>query len=87
MQSDALFPLTPTLSRRERERSSTALEYSLNSEDLLALPMVLPLPKGEGWGEGEGRFLMRGSGLDHLDNVSWQNASAPAHPGNPSGHF
>jgi hypothetical protein len=57
MQSGALFPLTLTLSLRERERLSTAWEYSLNSEHFPALPKALPLPKGEGWGEGEDRLL------------------------------
>ena len=60
MQSDALFPLTLTL--RERERLSSTCEYSLNSANLPALPMVLPLPKGEGWGEGEGHFRLNNYG-------------------------
>jgi hypothetical protein len=58
MQSSALFPLTLALSLGERERLSTAWEYSLNGEHLPALPIALPLPKGEGWGEGEGRILL-----------------------------
>jgi hypothetical protein len=57
MQPSALFPLTLTLSLGERERLSTAWDYSLDGEYFPALPMVLPLPKGEGRGEGEGRFL------------------------------
>jgi hypothetical protein len=81
MQSDALFPLTLTLSLRERERFSAACEYSGNSGHFLALPMVLPLPKGEGWGEGEGRFLMHGSGLAQVSNPLWDSNVL----GNPKG--
>ena len=62
MQSGARFPLTLTLSPREREPLSSAWEYSLHSEHLPALPRVLPLPEGEGWGEGEGRVLMNSYG-------------------------
>jgi hypothetical protein len=62
MPSGALFPLTLTLSPGERESLSPTWEYSLDSEDFPALPMVLPLPKGEGWGEGEGRFLLNAYG-------------------------
>ena len=53
MQSGALFPLTLTLSPRERELISTAWEYSLTSEHFPALQMVLPLLEGEGWGKGK----------------------------------
>ena len=58
MWSGARFPLTLTLSPREREQLSSTWEYSLDSEHFPALPMVLPLPKG--WGEGKGRFLRNG---------------------------
>src|SRR5438034_4184958 len=63
--SDALFPLTPALSLRERENRILSLEkptrYSLSK----ARPIVLPLPKGEGWGEGEqGRRAHRAPKLE-----------------------
>ncbi len=68
-RSDSRFPLTLTLSPRERKQLSTVWEeYSLNSEHFPALPIVLPLPKGEGWGEGEGRFLLIRFGL--ADNAT-----------------
>ena len=50
---DVTFPLTLTLSLRERERLSAAWDYSPNGKRSPALPMILPLPEGEGWGEGE----------------------------------
>jgi hypothetical protein len=62
MQLGVLFPLTLTLSLREREQLSTAAEYSLNGKHLPALPVALPLPKGEGWGEGERVFQMNRAG-------------------------
>ena len=58
MQLGTAFPLTLTLSPRERELLSPTWEYSLNSEHFPALPRLLPLPEGEGWGEGEGRVLL-----------------------------
>ena len=60
MQSGAQFPLTLTLSPREREQLSPTWEYSLDGEHFAALPMALPLPWDEGQGEGEGRFLLNG---------------------------
>jgi hypothetical protein len=56
---DGLFPLTPTLSLREREcchpivGESRALELK---QDRDAMP---PLAEGEGWGEGEQNALSR----------------------------
>ena len=58
MLSGLRFPLTLTLSPREREPHSTAWEYSLKGRHFPALPIVLPLPEGAGWGEGEERFLL-----------------------------
>ena len=53
----ALFPLTLTLSPREREQHSPARNSLAASEHFSAQSNILPLPKGEGWGEGEGRPL------------------------------
>jgi len=50
---NGLFPLTPALSLRERER------HRSDSPQFDALRLfdrqvsILPLPEGEGWGEGE----------------------------------
>jgi hypothetical protein len=46
MQSDALFPLTLTLSLREREHLSAIWGYSLNS-DLSAALRTIALSRGE----------------------------------------
>src|SRR5258708_10955403 len=55
--SSASFPLTPTLSLRERGRQRAALELSdgLRSADQRAA--ILTLPEGEGGGEGEQEAL------------------------------
>jgi hypothetical protein len=53
MQSGALFPLTLTLSLRERGQAATVCEYSLRTGHFPALPDLLPLPEGEGRGEEE----------------------------------
>ena len=50
------FPLTPALSRRERE-GRTPLPADKNATALRALTDFLPLPAGEGRGEGERREL------------------------------
>jgi hypothetical protein len=48
------FPLTPALSRREREERTPPFANS-NAKALQALADFLPLPEGEGRGEGKGR--------------------------------
>jgi hypothetical protein len=50
---DAPFPLTPTLSLREREKSSTAGVYIGAFWFKRGSQIGLPLPEGEGRGEGE----------------------------------
>ncbi len=47
------FPLTPTLSLREREARSSGSGRAENSRLSRAPSALLPLPKGEGGGEGE----------------------------------
>ncbi|MBI2929339.1 MAG: DUF4434 domain-containing protein [Verrucomicrobia bacterium] len=47
------FPLTPALSRRERERRQTVSDNSKHQRREAGLLDVLPLPAGEGRGEGE----------------------------------
>ncbi len=54
LQLAALFPLTLTLSLRERENHSTGRDWSPVGEHVPARATGLPLPKGEGLGEGEG---------------------------------
>jgi hypothetical protein len=54
MQLSALFPLTLTLSLRERENHSTGRDRLPVGDQVPALADGLPLPKGEGRGEGEG---------------------------------
>ena len=51
-----LFPLTPALSLRERERR-TPLPADRDAAALRALTDFLPLPAGEGRGEGERRVV------------------------------
>ncbi len=50
------FPLTPALSRREREER-IPLPANRNATALRALTDFLPLPAGEGRGEGERRVV------------------------------
>ncbi len=52
MQLNTLFPLTLTLSPREREQVSAIREHSLSREPFARRRKVPPLPGGEGWGEG-----------------------------------
>ena len=52
-QSDAAFPLTPTLSLGERENRAQSLDNAGRANLENALTYILPLPWGEGWGEGE----------------------------------
>ena len=47
------FPLTLTLSLREREQPGSMCENSNRARYAGRLAPVLPLPEGEGWGEGE----------------------------------
>jgi len=54
LQSDAPFPLTLTLSPKEREPLSTSGDNLLAARPFPALPTALPLPGGEGRGEGVG---------------------------------
>jgi hypothetical protein len=54
MISRAPFPLTPTLSLRERGHHRQRVQKPRTSEHLEARGMVLSLPEGEGWGEGKG---------------------------------
>src|SRR6185436_16492158 len=56
------FPLTPTLSLRERENRRPAIRPHDAFGFAESLESVRPLPWGEGWGEGEARpvtFLVR----------------------------
>src|SRR5947207_15960997 len=46
-------PLTPALSRGEREKSSPRGERSRALDDSQRLRLLFPLPPGEGQGEGE----------------------------------
>jgi hypothetical protein len=55
-----LFPLTPTLSLREREPGRPSLDNPNAPRRALTRPMVLPLPEGEGRGEGEQRVRPAG---------------------------
>src|ERR1039458_9738412 len=48
-----LFPLTPTLSPKEREAPGKRLAISCTSRLANRLAAMLPLPRGEGRGEGE----------------------------------
>ena len=52
-QSDAVFPLTPALSLREREYRGQSLNISWRVRFADALATLLPLPGGEGRGDGE----------------------------------
>src|SRR5438876_5965767 len=51
------FPLTPTLSLRERENQCPRCDHSKRLGLSNALPMMLPLPEGEG--EQSGRIPER----------------------------
>ena len=53
MQPDALFPLTPALSLREREPIGARLGTLTPQWAFSSAANVLPLPRGEGRGEGE----------------------------------
>ena len=52
-RTDALFPLTPALSLRERERCVPHPAQTEALRFIVSRDAILPLPKGEGWGEGE----------------------------------
>src|SRR6185436_6214811 len=51
--SNGLIPLTPALSRRERESRRQSFRSSEGPGVVAARQMVLPLPTGEGRGEGD----------------------------------
>ena len=51
--SNDLFPLTPALSRRERENHPQSVGYAGAVRILDSRASLLPLPMGEGRGEGE----------------------------------
>jgi len=53
VEAKRTFPLTPALSRGERENVSQRLEEASSTRLHRAPPAVLPLPTGEGRGEGE----------------------------------
>ena len=50
----ALFPLTLTLSPRERGTVIQSGRWSQRARIIPGPEKRLPLPEGEGWGEGEG---------------------------------
>ena len=59
MTTYALFPLTPALSLRERERRRPVL-HEVGALGLIARRhAILPLPEGEGRGEGKGTIRPR----------------------------
>ncbi len=51
--TDVLFPLTPTLSRGERENTGQPVVGAEVLTHFMHRTSWLPLPTGEGWGEGE----------------------------------
>jgi hypothetical protein len=51
--SNVPVPLTPALSRREREDSRQSAVNMDASGKVERRSAILPLPAGEGWGEGE----------------------------------
>ena len=51
--TDALFPLTPTLSLGERETGRQRFRQAGTPRNVLRPASLLPLPEGEGGGEGE----------------------------------
>ena len=63
MHSNALFPLTLTLSPGEREPLSTRWDNSPSGEHIPERPMGPPLPGGEGRGEGGTHFQLHAYGL------------------------
>src|SRR5439155_10618200 len=68
----ALFPLTLTLSLREREpRHQMSGCKAVGSGFFAAERMVHPLPKGEGWGEGKETAAV---GIE--DALTWPAADA-----------
>ncbi|MCI0541558.1 MAG: DUF1587 domain-containing protein, partial [Verrucomicrobiales bacterium] len=95
--SNAPFPLTPALSRGEREKRTPSLDESGIASDAKSADKtersalvphrrtVLPLPEGEGRGEGEGR--QQTSGAQSLANNASHWALDPALFGHhPNGH-
>ena len=50
---NALFPLTPALSRGEREKPVPRCDWSVPVGFAITQPKIPPLPGGEGRGEGE----------------------------------
>jgi cytochrome c peroxidase len=51
--SDAAFPLTLTLSPREREQQAAGRRHLNGRLNVVAASLLLPLPEGEGRGEGK----------------------------------
>ncbi len=60
------IPLTPTLSRREREQQRLALEHSSRARFADSLRTILLLPSGEGRAEGDLNAQANGNGFSML---------------------
>ncbi len=62
--TEAAFPLTPALSRRERENVNQLLPHTESAGHQQAPTAILPLPVGEGRGEGESSLRPSPAGTD-----------------------
>jgi hypothetical protein len=58
-----LFPLTPSLSLRERGNQGQSLDISWHDSLAEGLAPILHLPKGDGRGEGEQTMLPPGGAI------------------------